>query len=62
MIEVAELLEAMAGGGAAFPDFRVALAVQETIEAMQRASAARSWVSETTAGRASPSRESDIAP
>jgi len=43
IIEAAELLEAMEGGAPAFPDFREALAVQETVEAMQRASVARSW-------------------
>src|SRR6056297_1593864 len=44
VIEVADLLLAMAGGPRAFPDFREALAVQETVEAMQRSSATRSWV------------------
>ncbi len=44
VIEVADLLEAVAGGARTYPDFREALGVQETIEAMQRASAARSWV------------------
>lgn len=44
VIEVAELLTALGGGPAAFPDFREAVAVQETVEAMQRSSAARAWM------------------
>ena len=47
VIEVAGLLDAMAHGAPAFPDFREALAVQETIEAMHRASAARAWADVT---------------
>ena len=47
VIEVAGLLDAMAHGAPAFPDFREALAVQETIEAMQRASAACAWADVT---------------
>ncbi len=50
VIEVAALLAAMAGGAPAFPDFREALAVQQTVEAMQRASAARGWVDVAVAG------------
>ncbi|MGS4944954.1 Gfo/Idh/MocA family protein [Meridianimarinicoccus sp. RP-17] len=44
VIEVAELLNAVGGGPAVFPDFREAVAVQETVEAMQRSSAERSWM------------------
>ncbi len=43
VIEVAELLAAHAGQGRASPDFREALLVQETVEAMQRASRAGRW-------------------
>lgn len=45
VIEVAELLEAVSGAAPAFPDFAEALAVQETVEAMQRSSADRAWTS-----------------
>lgn len=45
VIEVAELLSAVAGGAIAFPDFREAVAVQETVEAMQRSSRSRAWES-----------------
>jgi predicted dehydrogenase len=44
VIEVAELLDALAGGAPCFPDFREALRVQETIEAMQRSAAERAWI------------------
>lgn len=50
VIEVAELLGALSGGPPAFPDFREALAVQETIEAMQRSSVARAWTAVPGAG------------
>jgi len=43
VIEVADLLSALAGGPTTFPDFREAVAVQETVEAMQRSSARRGW-------------------
>lgn len=45
VIEVAELLRAVSGRGACFPDFREALAVQETVEAMQASARAGRWVS-----------------
>ena len=61
VIEVADLIDAMAGGTAAFPDFREALAVQETIEAMQRASAERAWVGVAAAEPASQFADSDVA-
>jgi predicted dehydrogenase len=41
VMEVADLLTALGGGPAALPDFREAVAVQETVEAMQRSSADR---------------------
>jgi predicted dehydrogenase len=44
VIEVAELIEAHAGKGTAYPDFREAYEVQRTIEAMQEASRTRQWV------------------
>ncbi|TRD22227.1 Gfo/Idh/MocA family protein [Palleronia caenipelagi] len=44
VIEVAQLLEAHATGGSCDPDFREALEVQKTVEAMQEASQTRSWV------------------
>ncbi|SER95559.1 Predicted dehydrogenase [Tranquillimonas rosea] len=43
VIEVAELIQGIGGTGPLFPDFREALAVQETVEAMQRSSARRMW-------------------
>jgi predicted dehydrogenase len=44
VIEVAQLIEAHAAGGTCFPDFREALAVQETIEAMQESARSGAWV------------------
>ncbi|MHA7874233.1 Gfo/Idh/MocA family protein [Roseivivax sp.] len=44
VIEVAELIEAHASNARCNPDFREALAVQETVEAMQASSKARGWV------------------
>jgi predicted dehydrogenase len=44
VIEVAALIEAHAGNGSCYPDFREAYEIQRTIEAMQKASRARSWV------------------
>lgn len=43
VIEVAELLDAHAGGPECFPDFREALQVQRTIEAIARSSRTRAW-------------------
>ncbi len=43
VIEVAELLDAHAGGTGCFPDFREALQVQRTIEAIARSSRTGSW-------------------
>lgn len=43
VIEVAELVGAVMGGPNPGPDFREALAVQETVEAMQRASHSGRW-------------------
>ena len=43
VIEFAQLIEAHASGGTCFPDFREALAVQETIEAMQQSARSRAW-------------------
>ena len=45
VIEVAELIEAIAGDGRAMPDFREALEVQRTVEAMQASSRERNWIS-----------------
>ncbi|GGH38282.1 Predicted dehydrogenase [Cribrihabitans marinus] len=45
VIEVAELLEAHAGGAACEPDFREAFEVQRTVEAMQQSHATEQWVS-----------------
>lgn len=45
IIEVAELLAAHCGAGHCYPDFREALEVQRTVEAMQASSRERSWVS-----------------
>jgi predicted dehydrogenase len=56
VIEVAELLEAVAGGPPPFPGLREALAVQQTVEAMQRASTMRSWVRVPDAGTAARDR------
>ncbi|KPP88324.1 MAG: putative dehydrogenase [Rhodobacteraceae bacterium HLUCCA08] len=44
VIEVAELLNAHAGGPACGPDFREAWEVQKVIEAMQRSARDRTWV------------------
>lgn len=44
VIEVAELVDAHASGGTCFPDFREALAVQDTVEAIQRASREEGWI------------------
>lgn len=44
VIEVAELIEAHAGHGKTYPDFREAYEVQRAIEAMQRSSRSRQWV------------------
>lgn len=44
VIEVAELLDAIASGGKCNPDFREAYEVQRTIEAMQTSSRERNWV------------------
>ncbi|MDU8913758.1 Gfo/Idh/MocA family oxidoreductase [Aestuariicoccus sp. MJ-SS9] len=44
VIEVAELIAAHAANGSCMPDFREALMVQETVEAMQEASNTRGWV------------------
>ena len=44
IIEVAELLDAHAAGGACSPDFREALEVQRTVEAITESSRLRSWV------------------
>ena len=44
VIEVAELLEAYAGGPPAHPDFEEAYQVQRVIEAVQVSAAERSWV------------------
>lgn len=44
VIEVAELLVAHAGGPAAGPDFREALEVQRTVEAMQDSAVSGRWV------------------
>lgn len=43
VIEVAELLEAYATGGRCFPDFREALAVQRTVEAIQTSARSGRW-------------------
>ncbi|ETX30381.1 Gfo/Idh/MocA family protein [Roseivivax isoporae] len=43
VIEVADLIRGIAGQGVLYPDFREALAVQETVEAMQRSSASGGW-------------------
>ena len=43
VIEVAELLDAHAGGTGCFPDFREALEVQRTIEAIARSSRTGAW-------------------
>lgn len=45
VIEVAELLDAHGGGTPCGPDFREALQVQRTVEAIARSSASRSWQS-----------------
>ena len=44
IIEVAELIEAVSGQGRCLPDFREALAVQETVEAMQTSACIGGWV------------------
>lgn len=44
VIEVAELIEAISGQVPCFPDFREALAVQETVEAMQTSARTGGWV------------------
>ncbi len=44
VIEVAELLEAHAGGVPCMPDFREALAVQTTVDAIQAAAREGTWV------------------
>ncbi|ETX13910.1 1-carboxy-3-chloro-3,4-dihydroxycyclo hexa-1,5-diene dehydrogenase [Roseivivax halodurans JCM 10272] len=44
VIEVADLIESHVSNGQCMPDFREALAVQETVEAIQEASKARTWV------------------
>ena len=44
VIEVAELLSAVASRGRCDPDFREAYEVQRTVEAMQQSSRERSWV------------------
>ena len=43
VIEVAELLDAHAGGTGCFPDFREALDIQRTIEAIAGSSRTRTW-------------------
>ncbi len=43
LIEVAELIGAHASGGACSPDFREALLVQQTVEAVQRSSREGTW-------------------
>ena len=43
VIEAAELLEAHATGGRCFPDFREALAVQRTVEAIQKSARGGAW-------------------
>lgn len=45
IIEVAQLIEAHVSGGRCAPDFREALAVQETVEAIQLSSHDHRWVS-----------------
>lgn len=49
VIEVAQLIDAHCGGSLCGPDFREALAVQETIEAIQRSASSRSWEATTMA-------------
>lgn len=44
VIEVSELITAHLEGGKCFPDFREALEVQKTIEAMQNSSRSREWI------------------
>jgi predicted dehydrogenase len=44
VIEVAQLVDAHASGGTGFPDFREALVVQETVEAMQESARSGAWV------------------
>lgn len=44
VIEVAELLEAFAGGGEGYPDFREAYEVQRTVDAMQHSAKGGGWV------------------
>jgi len=45
VIEVADLIQAHAGGKNGFPDFREALEVQRVVEAMQSSNLSREWIS-----------------
>ncbi|MDU8944139.1 Gfo/Idh/MocA family protein [Ovoidimarina sediminis] len=51
VIEVADLIGSHVEGGRCMPDFREALAVQETVEAMQTSSQERCWVTVPGLGR-----------